>query len=463
MRNIIQILAIGDVQVGMMELELYKNAFKESNTGICLFDENGKLFDANRTCYDLFGILHHAGIMMFNLFETPLLEQQYRDELHSGNVVTMSVTFDFANIKKYFNIDSTRKGPAYLSIDIKPFFSGDGCCGYLLQVTDKSETQLLYNNVKNSANLYKSVFDYHVGVKLIIDPQSGNIIDANEAAAKFYGWSREQLRAMKIHDINIMSPEEIRNELQRAEECQKQYFEFKHRTADGSIRDVEVFSSRIETNGNVYLHSIVHDITIRKQYEATMRLNEARLESLLRISQHKALNNNELLDYTLNEAIELTGSKIGYIYYFNEATEEFTLNTWSKDVMKECSVREKQTVYSLSKTGIWGESVRQRKPIMINDFNAPNPLKRGLPEGHAPLRKFLTVPVFSGQQIVAVIGVANKEKDYDDSDVRQLSIMMDVVWKMVEVRNVIENKKLLGEMLDNAPGAVIIYQLKSGR
>jgi PAS domain S-box-containing protein len=131
--------------------------------------------------------------------------------------------------------------------------------------------------------------------------------------------------------------------------------------------------------------------------------------------------------------------------------------------MNECTVAEKQNVYSLSKTGLWGEAVRQRKPIMINDFNAPNPLKRGIPQGHAPLEKFLTVPVFSGQQIVAVIGVANKETDYDDSDIRQLSIMMDVVWKMVEARNVIENKKLLGEMLDNAPGAVVIYQLKTGR
>jgi PAS domain S-box-containing protein len=446
-----------------MECELYKNAFKEANTGICLFDDTGVLIDANHACFGLFGIPHHVGIKTFNLFETSLLEQQYRDELRSGNSVTMLITFEFSNIKKYFNIDSIRNDTAYLSVDIKPVLSEDHCCGYILQVTDKSETQLLYNNVQNSVNLYKSVFDYHVGVKLIIDPQTGNIIDANEAAANFYGWTREQLRSMKIHDINMMSPDDIRNELLRAKECKKQYFEFKHRTADGSIRDVEVFSSRIETNGNVYLHSIVHDITVRKQYEATMRLNEARLESLLRISQYKALNNNELLDYTLNEAIELTESKIGYIYYYSEATEEFTLNTWSKDVMKECNVAEKQNVYSLSKTGLWGEAVRQRKPIMINDFNAPNPLKRGLPSGHAPLRKFLTVPVFSGQQIVAVIGVANKEKDYDDSDVRQLSIMMDVVWKMVESRNVIENKKLLGEMLDNAPGAVFIYQLKSGR
>jgi len=447
----------------MKEFELLKNAFKESTTCICLFDENGGLLDANPACYELFGIASDVGIKKLNILETPLLEQHYRYELRTGSAVKVSFVFDFSDIKKYYTIDSTRNDTAYLSVDIRPVLSEECLCGYILQVSDQSETQSLYKDVQNSVSLYKSVFDYHVGVKLIIHPESGSIIDANEAAANFYGWSREELRTMKIHDINIMSPDEIKNELLRAKESKKQYFEFRHRTADGSIRDVEVFSSRIETNGNIYLHSIVHDITVRKQYEATMRLNEARLESLLRISQYKALTNNELLDYTLNEAIELTESQIGYIYYYSEETEEFTLNTWSKNVMKECHIAEKKTVYSLSKTGIWGEAVRQRKPIMINDFGAPNPLKRGLPAGHAPLRKFLTIPVFSGQQIVAVIGVANKEKDYDDSDIRQLSIMMDVVWKMVESRMVIENKKLLGEMLDNAPGAVIVYQIESGR
>ncbi len=442
-----------------MKFALYKNTFMESDTGICLFDETGELYDVNRMCYDLFGIAHHVTVMKLNILETPLLEQCYRDDLRSGNTVKMSITFDISKIRQYFNIDCIRHGTVLLNVTIKPVFSERQLCGYILHVSEQSETQLLHDNV----SIYKSVFDHHVAVKLIIDPQSGCIIDANDAAVKFYGWPRELLCSMKVYDLNTLSPDEIRNELESAKECKKQYFEFRHRTADGSIRDVEVFSSRIETNGKVYLHSIVHDVTVRKQYEVMMRLNEARLESLLRISQYKAHNNNELLDYALNEAIMLTESKIGYIYYYNEVTKEFTLNTWSKNVMKECNVPEIQAACSLPETGLWGEAVRQRKPIVINDFNTPDPLMRGLPHEHAPLKKFLTIPVFGGPQIVAVIGVANKEKDYNDSDVRQLSIMMDVVWKMVEARNVIENKKLLGEMLDNVPGAVVIYQYKSGR
>jgi PAS domain S-box-containing protein len=162
--------------------------------------------------------------------------------------------------------------------------------------------------------------------------------------------------------------------------------------------------------------------------------DESRLESLWRISTHSAQSISELLDFALSEAIALTGSRIGYIYFYDEETRQFRLNTWSKEVMSQCTVVDQQTVYQLEKTGIWGEAVRQRRPILVNDFAAPNPLKRGLPEGHAPLTRFLTIPLLSAGKIVAVIGVANKTLPYDHADIRQLSLMMESVWQVVERR-----------------------------
>jgi GAF domain-containing protein len=162
--------------------------------------------------------------------------------------------------------------------------------------------------------------------------------------------------------------------------------------------------------------------------------DESRLESLWRISTHSAQSISELLDFALSEAIALTGSRIGYIYFYDEETRQFRLNTWSKEVMSQCTVVDQQTVYQLEKTGIWGEAVRQRRPILVNDFAAPNPLKRGLPEGHAPLTRFLTIPLLSAGRIVAVIGVANKTLPYDHADIRQLSLMMESVWQVVERR-----------------------------
>jgi two-component system, sensor histidine kinase and response regulator len=166
------------------------------------------------------------------------------------------------------------------------------------------------------------------------------------------------------------------------------------------------------------------------QYE--IERSDARRDILVRLSQKRTRSIQELLDFTLNEAISLTGSKIGYIYHYNESDKKFTLNSWSMDVMKECSIIEKQTVYRLNKTGIWGEAVRQARPVIVNDFQAPHPLKKGYPEGHAPLNNFMTIPVFIDGRIVGVVGVANKKTDYDRYDVMQLTLLMDSAWKLIE-------------------------------
>ena len=159
--------------------------------------------------------------------------------------------------------------------------------------------------------------------------------------------------------------------------------------------------------------------------------NEERLQALLDISEYQATDIQDLLNYALEKVISITHSKIGYIYHYHEATQEFVLNTWSKEVMPACTVANPSTTYKLEKTGIWGEAVRQRRPIMINDFDAPEPLKKGYPEGHIHLSRFLTVPVFDlHQTIVAVVGAANKEQPYTEQDSQQLTLLMAEVWRI---------------------------------
>ena len=202
------------------------------------------------------------------------------------------------------------------------------------------------------------------------------------------------------------------------------------------------------------MNELGREIAEPKPGEEALILDDARLESLLKISRYEAKDVQDLLDFALEEAIRLTGSKIGYIYFYDEQKREFTLNTWSRDVMNECAVVEPKTVYQLDKTGIWGEAVRQRRPILLNDFQAPHPLKKGHPEGHALLHRYLTIPVIVLERIVAVVAVANKGADYDQSDIRQLTLLMDSVWKMAEVakaeerlcRNQEKTEQLANEM-----------------
>lgn len=181
--------------------------------------------------------------------------------------------------------------------------------------------------------------------------------------------------------------------------------------------------------------------------QVEQNLNETRLYSLLKLSQMHEKTLQEVMDFGLEEAIRLTNSKIGYIYYYDEQIELFTLYSWSSSVMEQCALIENQTVYELQKTGLWGEAVRQRKPIITNDYTAPNQYKKGYPEGHVHLTRHMNLPIFIGRKIVAVIGVGNKETDYTENDVTQLQLFMDGLWNITEKKRIEEELKRSEEKL----------------
>jgi len=123
-----------------------------------------------------------------------------------------------------------------------------------------------------SEELFQRLFRKHSSIMLLVDPDSGAIIDANGAAAAFYGYSEDMLRRMKIGEINVLTQQEIEAEMQHALLEQRNYFVFQHRLANGEVRIVEVHSSPIKTRDRILLFSIVFDVTERKRAEASLRL-----------------------------------------------------------------------------------------------------------------------------------------------------------------------------------------------
>ncbi|GAB6907892.1 hypothetical protein JCM12296A_37310 [Desulfosarcina cetonica] len=176
-----------------------------------------------------------------------------------------------------------RDGTEYQIADsASPVCPADGqISGAVMVFRDVTEENRSVAALEESELLFRKLFKEHEAVKLIIDPVSKSIIDANHAAEAFYGWSLEQLKQMDIGQINTLPSEQLDGQMKQALSRSRIRFEFKHRIADGAFRDVEVFSSKICVKGKILLHSIIHDITQRKQAERALMESENRYRSII--------------------------------------------------------------------------------------------------------------------------------------------------------------------------------------
>ena len=133
----------------------------------------------------------------------------------------------------------------------------------------KDDIEIIENDFK-----YRKMFEENSSIMLLINPLTGEINDANDSAVEFYGYEYEELTSKTIYDINMLSQEEVRNEMQKARSGNKKKFVFKHLTANNEIKDVTVFSNRIKIKGQELLYSIIHDVT--KEIKAEQALIKAK-------------------------------------------------------------------------------------------------------------------------------------------------------------------------------------------
>ena len=168
--------------------------------------------------------------------------------------------------------------------------------------------------------------------------------------------------------------------------------------------------------------------------DATGRMNaitqreEARVKALLELNRMTIHTSDDLAEYALEAGISLTGSRIGYIAFVSEDEGTLRIAHYSKSAMAMCALAEKPFVFAAKDTGLWGEPLRQRKPIITNDYRAPNPWKKGTPPGHIEVVRHMSVPVLDEGRVVLLAAVGNKDTDYTEEDVIQLRLLMEGMW-----------------------------------
>jgi len=128
---------------------------------------------------------------------------------------------------------------------------------------------------------FKDVFNKHSSIMLLIDPKNGNIVDANNAASNFYGYPQELLRTMKIQTINQLTAVQVAEERRLAASEGRNFFIFRHKISDGTIRTVTVHSVPLDFSGRTLLHSIIQDISKERELQEDLWHYQSRLEDIV--------------------------------------------------------------------------------------------------------------------------------------------------------------------------------------
>ncbi len=141
---------------------------------------------------------------------------------------------------------------------------------------DITERKKAEQELRESDERFQRLVNNSLSVMLLVNPEDGAILYANEAASAFYGYATDRLMSMNIADINCLPRDQVSNEIKSAASAQRTLFHFCHRLASGEIRAVEVYSSGVMMSGKTVLFSIVHDVTERKRAEKELRDSEER-------------------------------------------------------------------------------------------------------------------------------------------------------------------------------------------
>lgn len=165
-------------------------------------------------------------------------------------------------------------------------------------------------------------------------------------------------------------------------------------------------------------------------------------ESLRKLRENTGASLKRMADLLIEEAIGLTESKIGYFATLNKWEHLLTMVGWSKSAMAMCSMANKPIVYPVENTGLWGDCVRERKPVVTNDYkNCTRPTKKGTPEGHVVVKRHMNVPVMVGESIKGVLGVGNRETEYTKEHVALLQKLANAAWPLLDDAREREEKR----------------------
>lgn len=391
-------LSESELRMLIHEFELQKIELKIQNEDLNIQNEELRLAKAEARAasesyielYDLapsgYITLSPSGIISkLNLLSAQMLgkERSHLMNCHFSRFLSSDTLLDFNDfLRRIFKGRSKESCELTLAPGEKPSIrihmegirseDGESCLAIFQDITPLkvSEYELLQSNER-----YKSLFLNNHTAMLIVDPDTGLIVDANPIACRYYGWTHVQICQMNISDINTLTPRELFIEMNLAKEEKRKYFFFKHRLANGEVREVEVHSGPIKFKGEELLYSHIQDITERNSMERALRKSEEKFSAAFQLSPYiitiTSLEGGEIVEvndkfisisgFSRDEAIGHTVTELGF---WNKPEER---NEWLvRELLESGSVSGIETQF-YGKNGVVIDALYSASLIQINN------------------------------------------------------------------------------------------------
>jgi PAS domain S-box-containing protein len=320
-------------------------------------------------------------------------------------------------------------------------------------VTDITERTVAVQQLREREALYRAVIETSADGFWISDLE-GRLLEVNDAYVRRSGFSRRQLLAMRISDLDdANSSAELAAHIDQVRRKGSALFDTRHRTKDGTVWQAEMNCS-FWPIGDGRLFVFIRDVHRRNRSEALLRAR-FRLSELSRQQPPE-----ELMRAALDTAEFITGSAIGCFHLLETNAVRFAAQTWSTNTLRHfTSTDRREPPGTCSETAPWTECLRRREPV-VYDTASSLPDHPDLPAGHPSIHRALMVPVLHGERIIAVVGVGNKTTAYDDDDIDTVRVLaelaMDLVERVHAEQSLRRNEHQLRLIIDSVP-ALIAY------
>ena len=423
---------INDLKLGMMRIKEardYAEAIVETvREPLIVLSKDLRVVTANQAYYKNFAVTPEAMEnkyfyeMQDGLWNMPKLRQLLEEILAKNSVINdFEVEYEAAGLD-----------PRILLVNARTVISKDpGAHLILLAIDDVTERRVAAEALRESEKRYRSLFNNMLNgfayCKMLYEdgrPQDFIYLEVNSAFEKLTGL--QNVVGKKVSEV-----------IPGIRESHPVLLEIYGRVAlTGEPESFEIYLETLEvwlfvsvySTEKGYFAAVFDNITDRKRAE---NITQARLR-MLSIIASPSVTRDETLQLMLDEIEKQTGSVIGFYHFLDVDQETLTLQAWSTNTLKNmCAAEGKGSHYNISKAGVWVDCVREQRPVIHNDY-ASLPNRKGMPPGHAAVKREMVVPILRGGRIVAIIGVGNKSTGYSETDVEIALSLGQLSWEIFD-------------------------------